>query len=118
MKKFIALGVVALLPMMAFAQNLTIQDQNLGGVIGFVKNFMNVATGLIMAAATLYFLWGVFEFVKAAGDEEQRKEGRGKIVAGIIGLAIMASVWGLVRWVTGTTGTAGGSALPPPSLGL
>lgn len=115
MKKIIAFGI-AFLPALAAAQ--VVQEQNLTGIVAFIKNVMNTATVLIMAAATLWFLWGVFEFVKAAGDEEARKAGGQKIVAGIIGLAVMASVWGLVRWVTGTTGTAGGTALPPPSLGL
>lgn len=113
MKKVIAFGV-AFLPMLASAQ--VIAQQNLTGIVDFIRVIMNVATGLIMAAATLWFLWGVFEFVKAAGNEEERAKGRAKIVAGIIGLAVMASVWGLVRWVTGTTGTAGGTALPAPVL--
>jgi uncharacterized membrane protein YuzA (DUF378 family) len=55
---------------------------------------------LILAAAVVYFLWGVFHFVKAAGDEKARDSGKQQIIYGIVGIAVMVSVWGLVNFLT------------------
>ena len=114
MKKVIAFGVV-FVPMFASAQ-LTVGAQNLTGVVAFLVAIMNTATVLITAAAVVWFMLGVFTFIKSAGDEEGRKEGRSRMIAGIIGIAVIVSVWGLVRWVTATTGTSGGLVLPVTTL--
>ena len=110
MKKVIAFGI-AFSPLFAFAQ-LVVGEQNLTGVVKFIQAVMNTATVLITAAAVVWFMWGVFTFIMSAGDEEKRKEGRSKMIAGIIGIAVIVSVWGLVRWITSTSGTSGSTALP------
>lgn len=115
MKKIIALGVISFVPVFAFAQ-LTVGAQNASGVLKFIQDALQVATYLIVAAAVVWFMWGVFKFIMSAGDEEKRKEGTSMMVAGIIGIAVMVSVWGLVRWVTSTAGTEGAQLLPPPVI--
>lgn len=112
MKKILALGLV-FAPMFAFAQSGLVlgSERNLGGVVGLLKEVMNVAMGLILAAAVVVFVWGAFKFVMAAGDEEGRKEGRDKIIYGLIGIAVIVSVYGLVAILTGTFG---GTNTPPP----
>lgn len=63
----------------------------------------------LMVLATLVFLWGIVKYVSAGGDAAKVKEARSYILWGIIGLAIMGSVWVVVRFiqleVTGETGT-------------
>jgi hypothetical protein len=59
---------------------------------------------IIIALALLAFLWGVFTFIRNADDEGKRAEGRQFMLWGIIGLAVMMSVWGLVQILTNTIG--------------
>lgn len=73
---------------------------NVSDLFSFLGAGLNVATRLILGAAVVFFLWGVFKFVKSAGDEEARKEGKNQIVYGIIGIAVMVSMWGLVNFLT------------------
>lgn len=112
MKKVIALSF-AFVPFLAFAQT---GFQNLSGLFSFAGGFLSSATVLLFAAAFFFFLWGVFQFVRAAGDEEARKEGRDHIIYGVIGLAVMASVYGLVNFLTSSanlsTTTVSVPALP------
>ncbi len=118
MKKVIASALAfAAIPTLALAQ-LTIDpgQQNATGIVIWIQNIIKTATQLLIAAAVVYFLFGVFQFVKSGGDEEARKAGRDKIVSGVIGIAVMVSVWGLVAWVTNTTGTANKQAIPAPEL--
>ena len=109
MKKIIAFGSL-LLPSIAFA---AITDVN--GIFTFAMSILNSVTILLVAAAVVYFLYGVFQFIQAAGDEEKRKEGRDKIIYGVIGLFVMGSVYGLVGILTSTFGLTG-STISAPAL--
>ncbi len=48
------------------------------------------------------FLWGALKFILNAGEEEKRNQGKQFMLWGIIALAVMISVWGLVNIVTET----------------
>lgn len=56
----------------------------------------------IFVLATLVFLIGVLRFVANGADEEARKKGKQFMVWGVIAMAVMVSIWGLVRLITGT----------------
>jgi len=85
-----------------------------GGIscTGQARNFreliINVTIGcilsplvyLIIAAAVIMFLWGVFKFIRAEGDDKQA--GKEFIVWGLVGLFVMVSVWGLVSILSNT----------------
>jgi hypothetical protein len=71
-------------------------------VIDFVQYIL---IPFIMILGMLTFLWGVLKFIKGAGEPTAREEGRQFMVWGIVGLAVMASVWGLVRILTNTIGS-------------
>lgn len=109
MKKVIALGL-ALVPSFAFA---AITDVN--GILTFAMSLLNSATVLVMAAAVVWFLIGVFGFIRAGGDAEGKSEARNKIIYGIVGLAVMASVYGLVNILVTTIGPDN-RGITPPSL--
>lgn len=57
----------------------------------------NTVIGLLFAIATLAFLWGMVRYIASAGDEKAKGESRRLITWGIIGLALMASAWGIVQ---------------------
>lgn len=98
MKKIIALSVL-FTPFMAGAQ-IAQGASTVPGLIAFLKDALSTATVLILAAAVVYFLWNVFGYVMSAGDPEARKEKQGGMVYGIIGIAVMVSIWGLVNFLT------------------
>jgi len=53
---------------------------------------------LIFALAIAAFVWGVVNFFIIGADEEaKRSQGKQFMIWGIIALAVMLSVWGLVR---------------------
>jgi uncharacterized membrane protein YidH (DUF202 family) len=59
---------------------------------------------LIFTLAMLMFIWGVVQYV--INDDEEAKKAKGKqfMIWGIIALAVMVSVWGLVNIVGSTFG--------------
>ncbi len=64
---------------------------------------------LISAGAFAVFLWGVFIFIKNAGDDTKRADAQRSILWGLIGLAIIFGVYGILIIALGTFG------LPPVS---
>lgn len=65
---------------------------------------MRIIIGILFTAGTVVFLWGVIEYMTAAGDEKKIKDSRKKITYGIIGLTLMVAVWGIVKAIVSTFG--------------
>jgi hypothetical protein len=51
---------------------------------------------LIFALAIAMFVWGVVQYVINSNEESKREKGKQLMVWGIIALAVMVSIWGLV----------------------
>ncbi|MDD5318288.1 MAG: hypothetical protein PHF79_00490 [Candidatus Pacebacteria bacterium] len=81
--------------------------------VQLVYTAINQLLPLIISLTLLVFIWGIFKFVLGGDSEEKRTEGRAFMIYGIIGLAVMVSVWGLVHILTSTLF---GSALIVPQL--
>ncbi len=65
---------------------MVVLNQFLGKV---VEQIINPIILLLSAGAFVVFLWGIFEFIRNAGNETKRKEGRQAILWGIIGRVII-----------------------------
>ncbi len=79
-----------------------------------VSTIINVALSLLGIVALVIVLIGGFEWMTAGGNEEKTGEARKRIIAGVIGLAIILSAYALTKFVfnqlasaTGTTGQNG-----------
>lgn len=125
MKKIIALGVVFLTSFnLAHAVVLTGSAPISGGTTNAtvlaqgLAYYFDVAIQLILVASVVWVTWNIFKFIMSAGDEEARGKAREGIIYGIIGVAVMVSVWGLVNFITGTTGVGTGTRLNAPSVGV
>src|SRR3989344_575900 len=100
-KIFAGLGIVGFLPALALAQGLVVFD--LKGVINAILSIMNAyLLPLLLAIAVFVIIFGAFQFVTGAGDEEKRKIGKDKILWGIVGVVVMLVVWGLINIVLAT----------------
>lgn len=84
--------------------------------LSVLKNFivrvevviLNPVIKLGFAIALVYFLYGVFEFVKNAESSDARKVGGNHILWGLIGMFIMAAAGGIMKVICGTWGLPGG----------
>ncbi|MFA6006251.1 MAG: hypothetical protein WC764_00790 [Candidatus Paceibacterota bacterium] len=77
-------------------------------LIGKIESaILNPIIGLLGAAALAYFIWGVAEFIYHVDNEAERSKGRQHMLYGVIGLAIMISVFGILNVVCNTVGAGG-----------
>lgn len=68
------------------------------------KNIVLPLVALIFALAVLLFIWGLFGFFTSGDDSAKRIEGRNHILWGTVGIAIMVSVYGIIRFVASSVG--------------
>jgi hypothetical protein len=68
------------------------------------ETILNPLINLAFAVALVYFLFGVYKYVKYAGSPDKRKEGSKHIIWGLVGLFIMVSVWTILEIALNTFG--------------
>jgi|SRR3989344_1696910 len=73
------------------------------GVICKLNEILGALLPFLIALGVIFFVIGVIQYV-ISGDEEAKKKGRQKMVYGIIGLAVIIALWGLVKILTNTFG--------------
>ena len=112
-KKLIALSgfVLSLAPVVALAASVSSGVScNTGAAVTDISSLLcklsqllNSVIPVLIALGVVYFVWGVITYV-ISDDEEAKKKGRNRIIYGIIGLAVIIAMWGLVGILTNTFG--------------
>lgn len=74
-----------------------------------------VAIPVLFAVAFIVFLYGIFKaYIYSRGDAAEVSEGHRLILWGLIGFAVMISLWGIVNVLVNTLGLGGVGAPPTP----
>lgn len=95
------------------------------GFLNFItENFIQPVTFLILGATMVYFLWNIAEGIRKSDNPDDRSQMKTRALWGIIAIAVMASLWGLVsillntfdirseRQVYPTSGAPAGNSFP------
>ncbi len=73
-------------------------------VTSVINVIVNPLVIFLSALAVLLFLFGLLQFMANAGSEEGRELGKRHMINGLIGLFIMVSVFGIMKFITDTFG--------------
>lgn len=117
MKKFLYGFLIAATPSLTLAAG--INERGILGLFGTAQKIIDQAVILIVALAILFFLVQVVKYIRSGGDPEGKGKARQGIIYSLIGIAVMVSVWGLVRilqdtLISGdTNGAVEAPRLPP-----
>lgn len=114
MKKTLAILSLYALPVVALAQ--TGAGEDVDSLITAIDRWISALIPILIAAAVLFFFYGLAKFMLAAGDEEKRKDGKNIMIWGIVTLFVMVAVWGLVGFLANTF-FGGTSPAAPPAPG-
>ncbi len=88
---------------------------NLTSLIVWFGNILSLLIPIMIALALLAFFWGLVKYVWGSGGEGA-DNGRKIMVAGLVALFVMVSVWGIIRLAQNTLGVGSGGSLPPPTV--
>jgi hypothetical protein len=76
------------------------------GSTGIIGVFNTIIVPSIFALAFLVFVYGVVKYFLLVGTDESRAEGRQFVLWGLLGMALLLSVWGVVNMLLSTLGVA------------
>ncbi len=78
---------------------------SVSALIGRINIFIiNPILQLLFVAALVFFMWGIFQFILNAENDEARNAGKRHMVWGVIGMFIMVGFYGILAIVTKTFG--------------
>lgn len=107
--KYVALALFAL-PTVASAQAL----QPIRNLIVAIGSILNITIPVLIAAAIVVFFWGLVQYIRSSG--EGHDTGRNTMIAGLLSLFIMVSVWGLVNLAQNALGVSGNASVTIPQV--
>ena len=114
MKKIAIATAAFLLPSLALAQSAP----NTGYAVSLlqqIETIIGYVVPILFSLAFIIFIIGVIRYVIAGSAEA--KEGAQKVmIYGIIGLAVMASVWGIVKVLQNVFDVGNSSSVTIPAL--
>jgi hypothetical protein len=103
------LALVPFLPTLVFAQSGYIGSILTKGSI-LLRNLVVVLVGL----ATCWFIWNVIQYSFAASDNKDEKNiAKEQMIKGIIAIAVMVSIWGIIEILKGIFGVDSVDTISP-----
>jgi NhaP-type Na+/H+ or K+/H+ antiporter len=70
----------------------------------FIDLVVNPLVQLLLGAAILYFVYGVFTYIRSSESDSGRREGASHILWSTVGLFIMISVFGIMGFIKSVVG--------------
>jgi len=107
----IALTALLVIPAVALAQNFTYVNNWLNQALYWLR----LAITVLMIAMTLFFLFGVFNFIREQDPGEAAKK-KQIMWNGLIGLFISVAVWGIIRIAGNVIGVDVNNQNPTPDI--
>ncbi|OHA00468.1 MAG: hypothetical protein A3C07_01265 [Candidatus Sungbacteria bacterium RIFCSPHIGHO2_02_FULL_47_11] len=93
------------------------QTDKLSPVAQNLLTALNIVVTIVFVLAVVVFGWGIVQLIIAAGDPAKIKQARQFIVWGVIGIAILASIFGIIQFIQNYIGvTAGTGPIRPPGV--
>jgi hypothetical protein len=90
----VALSLLAVTPVLADPYG-TSGGSRILNLVGLIKQIVDMLIPLLIAVALVVFFWGLVKFIWGGGEDHDK--GRNIMIAGLIALFIMVSVWGIIR---------------------
>jgi uncharacterized protein with PQ loop repeat len=75
---------------------------NISSVVIQLQKIINLFIPFFVGLGVFFIIYGLVAYIAQAANEEKRKEARGFITWGLVGIFVMLSVWGLVNILIGT----------------
>ncbi|MFA7252281.1 MAG: hypothetical protein WC027_00250 [Candidatus Paceibacterota bacterium] len=109
MKKFVKViaGSAWALPFVALAQEAN--ASYISSLIDSAKTVLDQLVVFLIALAVVWFIWNVIRYTMSS-DEEKKGAAKGQMIWGIIAIAVIVSVWGLVAILQSLFGVGNTSA--------
>lgn len=104
---------IAAVPAFVFAAS----PEQLNSILGNILNLADILVQIAAVLAIVVFGWGIVKLIASADDPKKLEEAKGIITWGVIGMFILASTYGIIRFIEIYTGIdSGGSPIEIPKF--
>ena len=105
-----ALGAaVVIVPFFANASQIS-------DILTNTRTLLNIVLQIVMTLAFVVFIWGIVKFIAAAGNPQQIKQAKGVMLYGILGIAVMAMITGIIAFLQSYFGIETGVPIKVPQF--
>jgi len=88
----------------AYAQGVSVPNATKKFIGKISTEILNPLIILMFTLATVYFIYGVAQYIWNPDSDEAREKGRQSMMYGIIGMFIMVAVFSIIRFVIASIG--------------
>ena len=112
----IAYALLVITPVISFAA--------FDGIKTLLRDFkaiLDLVIPIVIALALIFFFYGIAQFVRSAGDGQAKtiEEGKKKMLWGVVGLFVMISIYGIIKFLGDSvgidTGVKSSNTTPTPT---
>ena len=93
-----------------------VSSSKIGTVVANAIDLVRLIVELVWLIALVVFGWGMVRFIAAASNQEEIKKAKGILWWGIIGMFVLASIVGIIRFLQRNLGVGGGGIITPPQF--
>jgi len=99
-----------------FTPHLASAQGNVSDLVIAFQKIINLLIPLVASLALLAFFWGLAKYIFNAGSEEDQKQGKKIMIAGVIGLFLIAAIGGIIDFIALALGVGGDNFITPPTI--
>lgn len=96
---YLSLALLAVSPQVSFAAFERIKT-----LLRDFKSLLDLVVPIVFALALIFFFYGIAQFIRSAGDTKTLESGKNKMIWGIVGLFVMISIWGIIKYLGDSLG--------------
>lgn len=91
-------------------------DSKLNTILNNIQDTLGIIIKIFVTLALVVFIWGVVRFIAAAGNPQQIRQAKGIMLYGIIAIAILAMMTGIIAFLQTYFGVSGGQPINIPQF--
>ena len=85
-------------------------------ILSNTQEVLQIILAIVMTLAIIVFIWGIVKFIAAAGNPQKMTQAKYTILYGIIGIAVMATITGIIAFLQSYFGVTGGIPIEVPQF--
>ena len=91
-------------------------DNSIKQILTNTQDILNLLIQIMMTLTFVVFIWGIVKFIAAAGNPQKISQAKQTMIYGIIGIAIMAMITGIIVFLQTYFGIQGGVPITVPQF--
>ncbi len=91
-------------------------ESDITKILNNTKDLLNLVIKILITLALVVFIWGIVQFIAAAGNPQKIRQAKGTILYGIIAIAILAMMTGIIAFLQTYFGISGGVPIKIPQF--